>query len=80
MTNEEQVYLRDARFRRLYALVDTYRKVVKRGTGVLRKEDEAIVKQAMKDLASIGAQFDATYSDQLPLLPDVGIRKVVQER
>lgn len=77
---DEKHYINDARFRRLYALVDAYRKKVKRATGALLKEDEKLIAQAHLDLASIGAQIDKTYLDQLPLLPDVGSRKVVQEK
>lgn len=39
-----------------------------------------LVRQALKDLRSIGLQLNRTFADQLPLVDDVPVRKVVQEK
>lgn len=74
-------YEGDARYKRLLALVKEYERRVKSPyTHKLPPGEKKIVDQALKDLKSIGAQLEGAYLDQLPLVPDVGTRKVVQQK
>lgn len=81
LSNPGSAFLEDARYRRLEVIIkELERRMKTEYTHRLKPEDEKIIKQAKKDLLSIGKQLETTYLDQLPLLPEGEPRKVIQKR
>lgn len=81
LSNPGSAFKEDARYKRLEAIIgELERRMKTTYTHRISTADAKVISLARKDLHSIGVQLERTYLDQLPLVPDVEPRKVVQKR